>query len=349
MNRIFILSEPIRSGKTTILKKWAASQPQVSGILTPDVDGKRKLYDIKKDIYHDLQLDEGENGVSIGRFVFAEDVFTKAHLIIQEAQSSSPPWFVVDEVGKLEINHQKGFEPFLTSLIEHYKSRNATGNLLLVIRDYLLQDAIEHYSLQHAILLPKEFFILNDGHFHYQHELTGIVLCGGQSVRMGRDKAFITYHKKPQYAHVADQLSPFCNQVYISCNHNQTPHFSKDYQVISDNATYASHGPISGVLSAFKKSSNQGLFVIGCDYPHLSLQDMLTLFKNRNQAYDAVCYANNHNNFDEPLLAIYEQQCSVLLDEYFKKGLLSLRHFLTTVNTKRIHPSNNNNIKSVDV
>ena len=46
--------------------------------------------------------------------------------------------------------------------------------------------------------------------------MNGLVLSGGQSSRMGRDKALIDYHGLPQYAYVYDLLLGFCDKVFIS-------------------------------------------------------------------------------------------------------------------------------------
>lgn len=348
MNRIFILSEPIQSGKTTLLKNWATLQSNIGGILTPDVNYKRKLYDLKRDEYYNLQLSDIEKGISIGRFVFDESVFIQAQQILKEAQHGNHQWVIVDEIGRLEMENKKGLEPCLTTLIEHYKSEIAHGNLLLVIRDYLLEAAIKHYQLQDAVVLPRQFFNSINIPFHQHNALTGIVLCGGKSVRMGKDKAFLMYHQKPQYAHVADQLAAYCKQVFISCNEQQKAAISTNYQYIQDSATYASSGPIAGVLSAFENAQQSSLLVIGCDYPHLALSDMLALVENRNKEYDVVCYHNAESGFDEPLLAIYEKQCAPLLQEYYNSGQTSLRHFLATVRTKRLQPINNSSITSID-
>jgi molybdopterin-guanine dinucleotide biosynthesis protein A len=348
MNRIFILSEPIQTGKTTLLKHWATMQPNIAGILTPDVDHKRKLYDLNKHVYYDLQLNSTDKGLSIGRFIFDESVFMQAQQILKEAQYGNHEWVVVDEIGRLEMESKKGLEPYVTDLIAYYKNENTSGNLLLVIRDYLLEAAVKHYQLQDAIVLPKHFFDSPNMSYHHNHALTGIVLCGGQSVRMGKDKAFIVYHQKPQYAHVADQLASFCQQVFISCNEQQKNSFNKDYKHIKDSATYSSSGPITGVLSAFENIQQSGLLVIGCDYPHLTLPDILTLVENRNKEHDVVCYHNPESGFDEPLLAIYEKQCAPILQHYHQSGQTSLRHFLSTVRTKRLLPVNNGRITSID-
>lgn len=349
---IYILSQPIQTGKTTLLMNWLQSQPSVKGFLTPDVDGKRKLYDIEQDTYHDLQLNDTDEGIHIGRFVFDGTVFKMGRDIIRLATHEQPEWIVVDEIGRLEMDRKEGLEPEISNVIEHFKTNTTHAKLLLVIRDYLLKDAKKYYGIEDAVVLPREFFLTaentEDEPREVLSDLTGLVLCGGQSVRMGRDKAFIQYHTKEQYAHVADLMNTFCKEVFVSCNNLQESKITQSYQAILDNATFVDGGPMTGVLSAFNELHNSSLLVIGCDYPHFTATDMKALIDARENEIDVVCYHNHESGFDEPLLAIYEKQCAPLLLDFYKTGNTSLQQFLKTVNTKRITSPSLKNILSVD-
>lgn len=342
IDQIYILSQPIQSGKTTLLSNWVLSQSSVAGILTPDVDGKRKLYDITTNAYFDLQLpDTAREGIRIGRFLFDADVFAKARDILKKAINCEYEWIVVDEIGRLEMDRKEGLEPQIYELIEYFKIHKLHSKLLLVIRDYLLEDAKKYYGMEEAVVLSKGFF-------QSQKELAGLVLCGGQSVRMGRDKAFINYHSKEQYAFVADQMKPFTKNVFISCNSKQQLKISQDCSCVVDSATYINAGPMTGVLSAFEQLHDASLLVMGCDYPHFTETDIKALVEAREEGYDVVCYHHPESGYDEPLLAIYENHSASLLLNFYQKGNTSLQQFLKTVNTKRIIPSSLESIRSVD-
>ena len=139
---------------------WINTQEHVAGILTPDVNGKRKLYDIAADAYHDLEVDDShENKLTIGNYIFDQDLFTKAQQILLSAIDAQPSWLLIDEVGKLEVHHRSGLEPAVSFTIKHYQAKETEGNLLLVIRDYLLDDCITCYYLQNAVILDKEDFL----------------------------------------------------------------------------------------------------------------------------------------------------------------------------------------------
>lgn len=154
---IYILSGPIRSGKTTMLQRWLSQGITANGILTPDVADKRKLYAIAVQTYTDLETEEdGREVTKVGRFVFDAGVFAAARNLLEKEAQDDPPWLIVDEVGKLELHRGEGLEPALEKVIRKYLEGAQRGRLLLVIRDGLLQEAIDHYGLQDSIVITQE-------------------------------------------------------------------------------------------------------------------------------------------------------------------------------------------------
>jgi nucleoside-triphosphatase len=156
-SNIYIFSRPIRSGKTTELLLWIKDHGHVTGIVAPDIDGKRKLLDLATGWGYHLELDEPtDNSITVGRFHFDNEVFGKIREALLKEMTSGEDWLVVDEVGKLEIEQNAGLEPAVGAIIQHYKTSDK--KLLLVIRDTLLEKAITHYELQDAIVVHN----LND-------------------------------------------------------------------------------------------------------------------------------------------------------------------------------------------
>lgn len=315
-----------------------------AGILSPDVHDKRVMFDLTTRTTFPFQLDENEVGISIGRFVFDPNAFVKANHILSEASQKGAGWIVVDEVGRLEMDRQEGLASSVQDLVQLAQSGKLTSKLLLVVRDYLYESAVEHYGIQYPIQLNRSDLELVRQPF----PVKGIVLCGGQSVRMGRDKAFIAYTSLPQFARVSSMLSLLVNDVVISCNTAQKTMLSPFYQAIPDNATWLNAGPLTGILSVLEHGVESPILVIGCDYPHLALADMKALLSERSSAYDAVCFHNEASGFEEPLLAVYEPSCFNLMREAYHSGNTSLQQFLKTVRVKRLYAEDKQRIMSVD-
>jgi nucleoside-triphosphatase THEP1 len=154
---IYIFSKSIRSGKTTQLMEWLKHRSNVGGFLTPDVEGMRMLFDIGKQKMHPFQVMENYAGpvVSIGRFRFSIAIFNLGKNIIANA-SPDLGWFMIDEVGKLEVEQGEGFEPEILRIVKRFQSEEMNGNLLLVVRDTLLTKTIEKYDLEGCSILNND-------------------------------------------------------------------------------------------------------------------------------------------------------------------------------------------------
>ncbi len=181
--------------------------------------------------------------------------------------------------------------------------------------------------------------------------MNGLVLAGGQSRRMGQPKSLLHYHGKPQYQHVADMLSGFCERVFTSCRVEQQSLF-EGAETILDTNSYGDIGPLNGVLSAFyaqlSESSLPAWLVVGCDYPLLEKSDLEQLIRARNPNCPATVFVNPDTQFLEPLLAIYEAEAGPLLQEWLQMGNESLRRFLEKHAVQIVVPQHPACLKSVD-
>lgn len=147
---IFIYSQAIRSGKTTTLQHLLNSQKNVAGFLTPDVNGVRMLYDLETHQYLPFQVpgtDECQKPIlQIGRFQFYEEAFARARHTLQNCITQHVDLLVIDEVGPLELQ-KKGFEPAVSTLIQAQRDGKMKSNLLLVVRDALLDQVVQHFQV----------------------------------------------------------------------------------------------------------------------------------------------------------------------------------------------------------
>ena len=178
--------------------------------------------------------------------------------------------------------------------------------------------------------------------------LYGLILCGGQSSRMGEDKSLLNYHGKPQRYHLYDLLQPFCDQVFISCSKQQAESIPQDYHLIVDDEKYSGTGPMAALLSGFDQFPDAAFLVVGCDYPFIDKKHFQYITDERTGLDDAVCYCHQETMINEPLITVYENTSYKKICCKFKEKNHSLRSFLNEANTCMIFPENFDFLKSVD-
>ena len=127
--KIYILTAPVQSGKTTALLKWSAERTDVHGILTPVVNGTRMFMNAANRQLFLMEAKQGETEVlEVGKFVFSKNNFNTAIQIIKDAINQQG-WLVIDEIGPLELRGE-GFSEVLKEVLVRRKDK-----ILLVVRD----------------------------------------------------------------------------------------------------------------------------------------------------------------------------------------------------------------------
>lgn len=149
-NKIYLLSEPVHSGKTSALFNFVKEHSGAAGFICPDIDGKRHLLNLSDHQIHPFQIDapKSEQDIIVGKYIFSHTTFQIAHSILKSAADVKFNYFVIDEIGKLELDN-KGLEPALSKALSVLKNTR----LILVVRDYLLKDVIAHYKLDNADII----------------------------------------------------------------------------------------------------------------------------------------------------------------------------------------------------
>lgn len=177
-------------------------------------------------------------------------------------------------------------------------------------------------------------------------KLHAVILAGGESRRMGRSKAWLTYHNEPQVLRLYNMLCTFPTLEKVWININEWPSEGKILPIIEDTINYRNHGPISGILSAYDET-NRPLLVMGCDYPLLDAKEIQKLLLQRNRNAKATVF-RNEQGFYEPLFGIYEKEGLELLKHSFDNGNDSLHSFLTSIEVNPLKDFSQEVFKSVD-
>lgn len=155
---IYILSGPIRTGKTSSLIKWAEGRDDVVGLVCPD-DSHGRRYFLKIGTQDTIRLEvtepTNEATLSVGPFTFYKSAFNEAITFLKETSKlRTHHYLILDELGKLELKNT-GLHEAASYLIPHYV-HSPTQHLILVVRNTLLQDIGRHYHIDSYRLVSKE-------------------------------------------------------------------------------------------------------------------------------------------------------------------------------------------------
>lgn len=137
--------------------------------------------------------------------------------------------------------------------------------------------------------------------------MLGVVLCGGQSSRMGTDKGLIKLEAKTWAQTALDKLTALQLPVVLSVNALQYETYPAVFpaeQLVKDDDELDIHGPLAGVLSVHKCYPQEDLLVLACDILLMEsavLEQLMTASKAENK--DAYVFTNQGE--PEPLCAIY--------------------------------------------
>lgn len=155
---------------------------------------------------------------------------------------------------------------------------------------------------------------------------TGIVLAGGQSRRMGRDKALIPWRGRPLISRPLEALAAVTDEVIIVARQTE-PYLSLGCRVVPD--LYESRGPLVGVHAGLTASGRPwGLFA-ACDMPGLRRELLELLLAGREESVMAVVPESDRGL--EPMLAAYDRRCLPALEELIAAGEMRMVSLLDKV------------------
>jgi molybdopterin-guanine dinucleotide biosynthesis protein A len=166
--------------------------------------------------------------------------------------------------------------------------------------------------------------------------LSGLLLAGGKSQRMGVDKANLRYRGSdvPQWKKLTGVLADVCPRVCISVRNGQVldGYSASDGALIEDGPE--SNGPLTGLLRAFAEFPGNGWLVAACDLPLLSKPVLEFLTAHRGES-PVIAFKSANDGLPEPLCAIYEPSFLPVLQAAMDEGMRCPRKILIN-NTDKV-------------
>ncbi|WP_425423095.1 NTP transferase domain-containing protein [Robiginitalea biformata] len=164
-------------------------------------------------------------------------------------------------------------------------------------------------------------------HMTVNAPLYGLVLAGGKSNRMGRDKGAMDYHGLPQREYAYALLEEVCEKAFLSLRSDQAADIPGNYRTLTDQDRY--RGPLNGILSAHADFPDAAWLVLACDLPLMDRESLEFLVSRRDPNKVATAYATEASGLPEPLAAIWEPSALRAAKDYLKNATSSCpRKFL---------------------
>ena len=160
--------------------------------------------------------------------------------------------------------------------------------------------------------------------------MTSIVLAGGMSLRLQRDKALEEIGGQSLIERVIDRLSSLGNEIIVVTSSSDQLHDLGVKRVVD---AFPGKGALGGMYSGLKESPTFRSLVVACDMPFLNT-DLLRHLIELSPGFDVVI--PRVGGYMEPLHAVYSKNCLAPIEALLRKGRLRIADFFPQVKVRYV-------------
>lgn len=157
------------------------------------------------------------------------------------------------------------------------------------------------------------------------------VLAGGESRRMGRNKALLPFRGRTLVEYIAGEAQAATGLVTLIGPAALYQHLG--LPVVEDPGRGA--GPLSGIVTALAASEAEWTLVVACDMPHLTRHVLRELVDHAVAGSADAVLAESTGGRLEPLLAVYRASCAPALEAALAEGRYKVREALAGLQVQR--------------
>ena len=168
--------------------------------------------------------------------------------------------------------------------------------------------------------------------------VTGVILAGGQSRRMGQNKALMRLGDEPLIAHVIHQMASVTDELLLITN-------EPDLYTALALPTYADilpdMGALGGLQTGLTYAANSTVICVGCDMPLLQpnlLSHLTSLLGDYDAVVPCVQGADGSTTVFQTLSAVYSKRCSPVIDEMLAVNELRVHALYDRIDARIVHP-----------
>ncbi|MBT2687348.1 molybdenum cofactor guanylyltransferase [Bacillus sp. ISL-47] len=156
--------------------------------------------------------------------------------------------------------------------------------------------------------------------------ITGIILAGGHSSRMGENKALLKIGGKTVIERIANQLASISSDMIVVANNHEEYQFL-GLPMVSDQ--WNEKGPLAGIHAGLTASGTQKNLIVACDMPFISAELGKILLKELESQQAAVPEIESRLH---PLFAAYRKETKEAAEQALRDNRLRIREFLHKIN-----------------
>jgi molybdopterin-guanine dinucleotide biosynthesis protein A len=160
--------------------------------------------------------------------------------------------------------------------------------------------------------------------------LTGIVLVGGASQRMGRNKAFLELDGRMLIDVVIERMVQVCAEVLVVAG-DARPYTGLGVPVVEDR--FRGVGVLGGLHAGIEAATHELTIAVGCDMPFLN-PDLLRAFAGWAIGFDVVIFRQGENM--EPLHAAYRRTCIPAMESAIRANRRRIISFFSHVRVRYV-------------
>ena len=167
--------------------------------------------------------------------------------------------------------------------------------------------------------------------------ISAVVLAGGLSRRLGRDKAFEPIGNLPLIQRVLSQVSQISRHTIVVANDKkrETQLSGLDGIRISIDK-YPDTGSLGGIFTGIHASTTDWTFVVACDMPFLNIK-LIRYIMSLKEGYDAVVPVIDGR--PEPIHSIYSKDCLAHIEEKITNNELKITGFFDKISVRYVNES----------
>jgi molybdopterin-guanine dinucleotide biosynthesis protein A len=166
-------------------------------------------------------------------------------------------------------------------------------------------------------------------------DITGVILAGGKSSRMGVNKSFLKLGSQTIIERIVDLMKSIFSEVIIITN-NPDEYKFLNLPLYED--IYKWKGPLAGIHSALTHSQTDIIFVLSCDVPLMSKEMIEHIIEYKTDKSIVFCEAAGYH---QPLVGIYSKKILCEIEEFISDNEISdksFHQFLKIADAEIIHP-----------